>query len=723
MRKVLSNLTQNRKAKQMIRTTRRKYNQSLYEQNRLTHNYSPTAKRRGKELSKFKRAKFLAWDGEGLQLQYKQVYGLLANSDGDYIIDTEGISTRTCLEFLTSPKYSNNTIHCCFGASYDVNMFLRDLPEELLRQLHIGNKFVRWHEFELEYRARKSFTIRRLMMEERNGKLYPVYNKKKNRYVYLKIVTLWDVFGFFQKKFVGVLEEWTKNTIYEKKYKQAIIDIQTGKDKRGAFTVDEVESFVLPYCLVECEALRDIMKLLQSYLDQANLVLDRWDGAGAVAASLLKRENIKKHIRIGEHLEEEPYPQEVELAGEYAYFGGWIEAFMLGHIDMPVYHYDIGSAYPCETADLKSLTQGKWLCRKYKKPVKLTDKVLSNLTEDWLAHIHWTNGHEIGPNPFSWRNEFGTVSRPVMGKGWQWSYEIKACYELDKQIEIYVDTIYYFVPNKNCEKPFAFLHELYELRRKMKKEGNGVQMIYKLGMNSIYGKLAQSLGYNKERKLKPPYHCSLYAGMITSKTRAKIYRAVMQNPKAIISIATDGIYSLVPLKLDIGEGLGQWEHVTHDNMTIVQPGFYWYETNGIVKHYYRGFNDKCVSREQIIEAYNKEQMSIDIPVTRFITLGAAIGLNNFALWRTWRTQNRTLDLIMESSNKRLWGGETLPGKPQIKITRAKIYNPMIFKKYPDELESRKYQFDWDNDREHGQWDGQSARLVAEEMFTMEISPD
>lgn len=696
---------------------------SIREARRSTKRYTENAKRRGDKQSKFDRAKFLAWDGEGIQKGDKQVYGLLANSNNDYIIDLDGLSTEACLNFLTSSKYSNNTIHVCFGASYDVNMMLRDIPIPLLMELHKGDGKVMWGKFDLEYRPRKSFTVRKYKTEIRNGKEYKCYDAAKRQYIIEKIVTLWDVFGFFQKKFTKVIKDWSKGTEYEQKHFAVLEAIEQGKQRRGSFSVEELKEYVVPYCLAECDCLRDIMHILHGYLLEADLKLARWDGAGAVAAAGLKKQGIKRHIRTGPNLDQEPWPERVAIAAEYAYFGGWIEAFMFGHILKTVYHYDLRSAYPSALVGMPSLSQGAWITIDFGNwlPLDKVQDIINNLPSYWIGHVAWSKGPKYGPCPFSWRNKLGTVTRPVQGRGWHWSPEIVAAYKLFPKMQFSIDTIHFFVPNVDCEKPFQFVKEVYELRRKLKDLGKGMELVLKLYLNSLYGKLAQSLGYNSKRRLKPPYHCLILAGLITSETRAKLLHAAMQKPLSIISIATDGIYSLEPLDLDIGPGLGQWEYTQHDSMTIVQPGFYWYETKGKVQHYYRGFNEGCIQRGDVVDAYNVGKGSIDVPVTRFVTLGAAIGLNDFSSWLSWKTDFRTLDLIMLKSSKRVWTGDRLAGNDTVMVTKNKIYDPKVYKAHPEMLESKKYAFDWDGDREVSIWQGQTEKERMEEMFHMELS--
>lgn len=681
----------------------------------------------GKKKSKFDLGNFLCWDGEGLQKGEKQVYGLLANSNHDFWIDTNGLSTVNCLYALTDPVYPNTTTHVCFGASYDVNMMLGDIPEHLLRQLHKGHKRgIRWREFDLEYRPRKSLTVRRYKAEERDGRVYRFYDHQKHSTILEKSVILYDCFGFFQKKFVGVLNEWFAGTPLANKYRVVIDDIILGKQKRGQFTEDEVKTFVLPYCLSECEALKDVMQLLHGYLTEAGLVLSRWDGAGAVAAALLKLHNIKEHIKRGPKLEYAAEPSYVTLASEFAYYGGWIEAYKFGHIDHEVYHGDIKSGYPAEEVKLQSLMHGSWKIHDFGRflPAKEVEELLRSLPSFFVAHIEWEcpDRYVYLPCPFSWRNKIGNVSRPLQGRGWQWSPEVLAAMDVCPDVQIKVRRIYSFHPSEEVY-PFKFIEDIYRSRAEHKRLKKGMEKVEKLEMNSTYGKLAQSLGYDEETGLKPPYHCLTYAGLITSGTRAKILRVVMQHPESIISIATDGVYSLSPLDLDIGDGLGQWEYTVHKSMTLVQSGVYWYSTeeDGEIKesHYYRGFNDDTIKREDVINAYKTAKLSLPVETTRFITLGAAIGLNDFSKWRTWRTIKRELDLWMQHSSKRVWYGEQHPLDPLIFISRAKQVNPEFFKLYPEHLESHQYQFDWNDPPV----DGQSFREFVEDMFTMELSGD
>jgi len=601
---------------------------------------------------------------------------------------------------LTSEKYPKSTIHVVFGGSYDCTMMLRDLPASVLLALHKGDKPVRWQEFLLQYRARKSLTVSRCAYEERSGQRYVLWKNKKP--IILRSIILWDCFGFFQKKFVSVLREWFAGTHLEQKYAPTIKDIVEGKQRRGSFRTEEIRSFILPYCLAECRALEDLMHLLAQRIKDCDLVLSRWDGAGAVSSAALTKYGVGEHISA---------PSHITYVAEYAFFGGFIEAFKFGTIRCPVHRYDICSAYPDALRTLPSLVGGEWV------------EVTRNLVPRgslWIGHIEWKcpEKYLYGPAPFSWRGPGGYVRRPLHGKGWQWGYEIEACEECMPDVAVHIDRAYLFVP-KDELRPFSFIEEFYGRRRVYKETGNGAEKVLKLAMNGCYGKTAQSLGYNKERGKKPPFHSAVWAGATTSYTRAKILRAISQKRDAIISVATDGIYSLMPLDVDVGNGLGQWEYELLSSMTLVQPGFYWF-TNEKGEHaYYRGFNEGCVSRERIDDLYAKEEYwSVPLPTKRFVTLGAAVGLHNFSEMATWRERDRDLDLYHQSSSKRIWLGERERFDERIKLTRAKQIDESFFVDNPEKLESARYSFEWADT-----FDGQGVRDFVEEMFHQELSPE
>lgn len=692
--------------------------------------YKPHSGGKSKHKSLFDRANFIAWDGEGFDVDGVHVYGLLMNSHGDSIDNVVGLSSLSCFKMITDVALENkNAIHVCYGASYDVNMMLRDVPYDDLVKLYAG-EMIEYDRYQLEYRPRKSFIIRRMpvKMSER-WRLKKTKGKENYEKVFESKLTLWDVLGFFQGTFIQAIQAYSVPC--------NIDAIRRGKAKRGAFTPEELELFIKPYCLEEVRTLVKLMEKLHSNLQDAGLKIARWDGAGACASALLKREKIK------EHMADCPVP--VQRSAQHAYSGGRIEPLQYGHYSGPVYHYDINSAYPFAMLSLPSLANGKWA--HIMRMPKSSPFLIARYPPFSVWKVSWKFPENQPLYPFPYRTTSGSILFPPHGKNWVWYPELLAALETFPSASAYleIEEGWIFQPTTN-DKPFAFLSDLFTLRAIWKREGNGAEKAMKLAINSVYGKMVQQLGYMVEDAKgnttgKPPYHQLEWGGYVTSFTRAQLFRACMQKPLAIISLATDGIYSTEPLDLPCGKKLGEWEYHCHDDMTIVTSGVYWYTDAGEQKAFYRGFDAGTLTREHVLASWEagshvyKGDEWIDenkvkrheAKSTRFITLGAALLPNGgreaqkkrFKEWRSWKTIGRVLALDMKNVAKRLEyddydqvGGMTawsIDGTPHDHLTRTRARTILFLRKqdYPFSdtytieghevsILSAPYKLKWDN---------------------------
>lgn len=590
----------------------------------------PKGKTSGKKVSKFQRGTFIAYDGEGITTaKGKHIYIMLCNSLGEEIVNPKGLSTADCLDFLIRTGEENrNAIHVCFGASYDVNMILADVPRAQLERIWNGE----WvdicdKQYTVNYRPRKSFTVRRRnAFENRGGKLVKIKNNG---------LVLWDVFGFFQGTFVSAVEKYLGADHPHLSF------ITEQKKLRGTFKEKQIPE-ILRYCHAECVVLRELMERLREYLITAELLISRWDGAGACAAALLRREKISEHKGI-----ESDYA--VLEAAQCAYAGGRSEIIQYGHKpDTPIYHYDICSAYPAAMLSLPSFERGVWIHSN-----NISEPPSDNIFA--MYRVRW-EFNDAAMYPLFWRASDASIFYPQEGEGWYWSPEIAAtcealeCGIISGKFEI-LEKWEWRTGSPN--KPFEFLPALYEQRREWKKQGVGAEKVLKLAINSCYGKLAQHLGGTEE---KPPrYHKLEWAGFITSQTRANLYRALFPALKvdAAIMVATDAVYSLVPLpQLPIGSALGNWEYTEHTGITVVQSGVYWVDNGNDSSMFCRGFDKGSLDRAKIIRGWKKKDSSYSASLTRFITMGSALqGKKSFNKWRTWSERPRELSLNVSGTKR------------------------------------------------------------------------
>lgn len=626
------------------RQKERERKQKQREQQRLENPREPKEKKPRKLAGD---AMFIGIDGEGVDTpDGDQKYAMLVASTGEYILNPEGLPSRSCFRFLCelAVKYPG-AILVCYGASYDVNMMLKDVPREQLKVLHgyvdgTGKSHdadsITWNGYRLKYRPRKEFWLGLFGMPKFLEK--PDGTKKPN---YQCTVQLWDVIGFFQGAFVKAVES------YLGKDHPKLAMIKEGKRARGNFTREQLETFVLPYCQAEVEVLVELMNELRENLQSANLHISRWDGAGACAMALLKREGIKEHM--------ERFHNDIHRAAQFAYAGGRIELQWYGNYTKLVYHYDLRSAYPAAMLHLPSLAGGKW-----RHLTKLPVKRIRTLPFFTMYRVEWSFDDKKSFYPFPYREHTGSIRFPPRGHNWVWGPELMVALDFADYFggTLTVHEAYVFVPAPGMEdvRPFAFLPDLYEQRKKWKKDGNGAEKAMKLAINSLYGKQVQHVGYHGNggdfKPLLPPFHQLEWGGFVTSYTRGALLRAAMQMPEAIIAFATDGIFSRVPLDLPCENILGNWEYSQHEYMTIVQSGVYWVENEGKEVAYYRGFDQGAITRDKVLQAWTEKKTLLEVECSRFVTLGTAlVSDNQFAKWRTWVRAN--WDVPADRDGKRL----------------------------------------------------------------------
>jgi hypothetical protein len=578
---------------------------------------------------------WIAWDGEGTAVDEPIWYGpfhadknrnilhdyvakpqpyvLLGNSKEQNIKREEGLETYECLEFMLETKEEfPKSIFIGFSFNYDVNQILKDLPESCLWDLHETN-----HTFmggySIKWLPRKEFYVK-------HGRTHRSF-------------VLYDVFGFFQSSFLTVCEK------YLSKDDARLTIIREGKAARDSFSWDELDEFIVPYNMMELEMLCEVMDLFRADLHNTGIHPGKWHGPGAIANEALRQYGVKPCRDI---------PEEVLDAAQYAYAGGRFEHFFMGRYDGPVYEADIHSAYPEAAAKLPDLQAGHW---------ESVERFEPGTFGVWAVDYRQPAGYKSHqPQPLFCRAESGSISYPRKVSGWYWTPEAEL-------VADYVRTGWVFRPT-STSRPFAFVEQLYEQRRIFKSQGSSTERAIKLILNSLYGKLAQTVG----GKEGPPSHHQLeHAGYITSYTRAKIYKAMMQHPDKIIASETDAVFSMVPLDLDYGEGLGQWELKEYDSIVYLQSGFYYATQGEAVICKYRGMDRDRETMQPaglpyrtILDHLDRlsgrgdwyKTPSLSSYTTRFVGLG--IGLRTSAVWRSWEKNKKIIRLDQDPwSSKRV----------------------------------------------------------------------
>lgn len=557
------------------------------------------------------RRRFVMVDGEGLNVRSGKRKGahdyvLLAVSGREPILARLGIPTMRCFDYLwhnLSPA-DNNVI---YGGSYDFNCWVRDFPIEVLRTLYDGRR-VRYGHYTVKWLKGKSFTIRR------EG----------------KSVTIYDVVSFFQCPFLQACDE------YLGEYEGREI-IAREKANRGNFTWRQI-STIGKYNNLELDLGERLCNELRLRLNKVGLRPRRWIGPGAIAAALFEREGVRAHMS-------REIPSDVAEAARYAFAGGRFEDIKYGISRDSAFEYDLNSAYPKALSLVPSLAGGVW---KHKGPGAKIEKFGTFA----LYRVRWEHTNpEMStiPGPLFVRAPNGTICYPMSGENWVWQPEAENLPEYSEitGLKYRILESWQLIPATN-HKPFGFAPALYERRKALKAASDGAHVGIKLGLNSMFGKTCQQIGWNKIRNEAPTYHQLEWAGYVTSYCRAAVLKAAMQDLGSVIAFETDALFTTHPLDIPVSDRLGEWERTEFAYLTYVQSGLYfgtaWNEKKRrwvpVAKS--RGADRGLVTREKVETAMRAGE-NLKVSLTRFMGAGIALA-RGIGIWRRWLEEEKVLHL-------------------------------------------------------------------------------
>lgn len=497
--------------------------------------------------------RIIAWDGEGMMLsgnrapQHYVVFGCSADTENPLI--GEDLSTVQLLDYIVEiGARFPGAVHIGYGFRYDSNMIIKGLSVNRLMELKANNETyfnVGAYRYRVAWLPGKRLTVTRSWGKGKRDKT---------------TVQIDDIASFFAAPFISAIESVLSDELTDEDRDV----IAHGKAERGQTQWEDLPE-VLRYWRAEIRLMERLGEKFRAVMYEAGFMLNNWYGPGALSSYIIRTKKLRDHLVNGPN---DGLPHGAHIASKHAYAGGRFELFRFGRFEGPVYGLDINSAYPYAIANAPSLGRehGEWQW--------LDGEDVKRIAYFGCYRIRFrgvnTRPLERRAMPLFHRDEKGSISYPTMTEGWYWSPEAAAVFGHPG-----VEVIEAWVWMNDGSRPFAFLADMYQERKRIGKK-NVLSMPYKLGPNSLYGKLAQRVGHRNG--LPPRSHCLPLAGWVTSYTRASLFRVMRNIPASrLIAVETDGIYTTADpnsLSLDIGDELGQWDLSQYDEMLYVQNGLY-----------------------------------------------------------------------------------------------------------------------------------------------------
>jgi hypothetical protein len=557
-------------------------------------------------------------DGEGGNIDHPDLlFGkkheyLFLRADEFELGEGNPLDHRKCFDFLSN--LPRNRIWSGYFFDYDVTMMCKSLPEERARRLFDPT---------LRMRAGSDFSFPFIEVDDRWEIGYIPHKEFKVRVKGTgDFLVISDTGSFFQTSFVRSLEKWKIGTEQEREW------IAKEKAMRSEFT--ELTSETKAYNMLECILHNSLMEQFRVVCREVGYVPKKWQGPGHLASAMLAAHGVPKREDI-------PIMQNRkfrELANA-AYYGGRAETTVVGHVPGPVHQWDINGAYVSALRYLPCLLHGSWkLVRERPKGAV------------WVGNIEFH--HDGNPLIFNLpvRKQDGNIFFPRNGTGHYWSWELNAAERAGTKYRFLNGWVY----EAHCScQPFAWIDAYYQERLRLGKSGKGI--VLKLGGNSIYGKLAQSIGY-------APWANPVWAGLITAYCRAAIIDAYRDNPDDVLMIMTDGLFMRHRPHLSVSTKLGDWELKVHDHLFVVQPGIYFLpesiKSRGVPLGRIQERED--VFRESYAEFSRTLRVPdpVPVPVTNFITMRQALARRKWHIAGTW--ERTTRDISFDWTNKRKGDG-------------------------------------------------------------------
>jgi hypothetical protein len=676
--------------------------------------------RNEKRTDKILNQEVIVWDGEGMKLsgptkpQHYVLFGCSVRPNTPLVIEKDGDRLTFdeiadyCLDVATQHP---NAIHLGYYFTYDQNMIIWSLPWPTKQVLYSNGSCV-VKRGPTKYYIRLVFrkTIRITRIKSNGDKVS---------------ILIQDFAPFFAKAFVKAYEDLFPHPTDEDNWEI----VKEGKRDRAVMLFEDLAK-VTRYWKAEILALKELAEEFRRIMFDAGFLLSEWHGPGALANYIRRNNDLIRHEWGGK---EENLPPAVHEASKGAYVGGHFEQFKVGYIEGPIYAYDKNSAYPHAFCSIPSLSQdGNW---RHVGPVTKSewksDRALR--ISFGVFKVRWRGCNKdadlvsalFNPQPLPHRDSRGSISYPPVTEGWYWCPEVALAMKFqdwDSNCSCEIIDGWVWEPATD-EWPWeTLLQEMYNRRLVLKDNNNPTQMAFKLGPNSMYGKMAQRAGGKEEA---PKSHTLPIAGYVTSTCRAAVMHLISQcRENSVLSVETDGVFTTTPpeelKQFPMSKKLGDWDMKKYEAMILLQNGVYLLKKNGVwQKPKTRGFGPESLNVKGVLQHLSECTPGNWPPIKfasgeSFLGLGTAIARatkqNIYGEWSTnpfkasdlhctWVPEKKEVDFA--GSNSKRWHNYKKCAACRKGLSPAIACHDMFITPRalnPDEWVSSPYVLPWEKNR-------------------------
>lgn len=452
-------------------------------------------------------------------------------------------------------------------------------------------------------------------------RLYIEHRPNGDRYDDHRRVDIHDTGSAFVGGLLAVIDKWKPELNAEQQTAiewGKVVRKEKGLAGFAGATIADIERYSESECVAHARVVRLLINAIRTAA-HISIKPSQLFGSGSVAAAACKFHNVPP----GEDSDlgtDTPITdtailcQNIFDVSRVTYFGGLIEAPVVGIVAGTVDELDINSAYPAQAVKLPCMRKGhgEWVITTYKN--RRRGQLTGNISNDTIGYVltSWMlNKESTSTGPFLVRRKDGTVRASLVARDvWVTIVEYNAAIDqFGANAFIKHSQVIRWQQHCSCPNPFAWLTDLYDARLVMKDEMKALfrcetctettamaggckdkthkrslpaahntpwqylncrQEAIKLIINSCYGKLAQ------QRPTLGRYTNLGYAGFITGATRSMVRREAWAREAqggTVVYQHTDSVLSIGGSPTDGGNALGAWgmEKPTTDFL-IVQPG-------------------------------------------------------------------------------------------------------------------------------------------------------